>query len=217
MYPRFPFSFPRGPGRGWDGGMMDWAPAVMAIVLIIVFLVCIAMWVLRSIALMRMARKLGFPDPWLAWIPGAGEYLFVKTAGDRQRRIGIAYMFVLYFGILAGLVITALGCIPAMMSGAAWSGRMYDGMWGMMGAAALGVIPGLVFLSLVLIAAMVLRLILMYHIFKRFKPDNAVVFLVLSIFFNFLGPIFLLVSSFGEPDQDSACCCTPPPPGSPAM
>lgn len=210
--PRFPFGFPRGPGgRLFDGSAMNWMPAFMAVVIGLALLCAVVLWVIRSIGLMRMAKKLGFPDPWLAWIPGAGEYLFVKLAGEKQRKLGIAYMFVQFFGVIAGALIIALGCIPAMMSGAVLNGGY--GMMGMMGTAALSIIPGLVFLFLAMLAAMVLRLILMYHIFRRFKPGQTVLFLVLSIIFNFLGPIFLLVASFGEPDQECGCgCCDAPPP-----
>jgi hypothetical protein len=200
MRPRIPFGFPRGPGAsGMLGGNTQWLPAFMAIIMILAIACALALWVIRSIALMRMARKLGFPDPWLAWIPGAGEYLFVKTAGEKQRKLGIAYMFVMYFGMIAGAAILAAGCIPAMMSGVALRGGM---MYGAFAPAALGMLPGIIFLACVAIAAFVLRLILLYSIFRRFKPESSVVFLVLSIFFKFLGPIFLLVSSFSEPDID---------------
>ncbi len=114
MVPRFPFGHPFGPGgRGFDGGVWNWMPALMGIIIGLAVLCAVALWVIRSIGLMRMAKKLGFPDPWLAWIPGAAEYLFVKLVGGRQRKLGIAYMFVLYFGVIVGLLMLALGCIPA--------------------------------------------------------------------------------------------------------
>lgn len=206
MRPRLPFGFPRGPGgSGLLGGNIQWLPAFMAIIVILAVACALALWVIRSIGLMRMARKLGFPDPWLAWIPGASEYLFVKTAGEKQRKLGIAYMFVMTFGVLAGAVFLAAGCIPAMMSGVALRSGM---MFGAMMPAALGMLPWLIFIILVAIAVFVLRLILLYSIFRRFKPQQAVLFLVLSIFFKFLGPIFLLVSSFSEPYKNAS----PPPP-----
>jgi hypothetical protein len=207
MY-RFPF--PRNPGSMFDAGFLSWLPIILGVIVGLAVLCAIVLWVIRSIGLMRMAKKLGFPDPWLAWIPGANEYLFVKVAGDKRRRLGIAYMFTLWFGVLLGGVILALGCIPAMASGMALRGGMGWGMMGM-GAMPLAMLPGMLVIWLALLASAVLRLILLYSVFKRFKPKSAVTFLVLSIFFKFLDPIFVLVSSFGDPDREEAAPAAAPP------
>ena len=167
----------------------------MYYIVIIVFAVAIVLWILKNIGYMRMANKVSFPDPWLAWIPIINIYLFVRLAGEKNRKLGIAYLFTSFFGMLAAVIFfcaynannltwTLAGSIngPTLFA-------MYSSM-----------IIGCTLFFCVIIALAVMRFILLFSIFKRFKPEASVAFLVLSIFFKFLEPIFIFASSFGTPD-----------------
>ncbi len=213
----YPFDFP---------GLGSMIQGAVIIFCVLVGVFALAFWVMQCIGFMRMAKKVGFPDPWLAWIPGAGDYLFVKLAGQKRRKIGIAYMFLLYLGFPIVLGLFWIGCVsfiawlvPYIMN-QVLVGNWYDppfvnGLPGgfapmgmSVGSLVLFILCGLALMAIGIVVA-VFYYIMLYHVFKRFKPNLAVVFLVLSIVFNFLAPIFILVSSFGTPDEKEGE--TPPP------
>jgi hypothetical protein len=163
-----------------DASMMpEWAWVGVLLVLVVVCLViAVLSWILSSIGFMKMARRDHFPDPWLAWIPFASLYLFVRLAGQRVRRLGIAWMFISYFGAVL-VVIAAYAGIFTFMP--VYSYSYGDSMM---------MLPFFILLELLiyawLITMVVMRYILLYRIFKRFKPGAATVFLVLSAVFFWL-------------------------------
>ena len=163
-------------------------------VFIVVAIIAMAIWLLRSIGYMRMAKKVGFADPWLAWIPGVNVYLFIKLAGGKKRKLGIAYLFMAFLGILSSIFIFCILAAPNIafsMTGNATIHKLF-----VMNAS---MILGGILIFCIIMTLVVIRLILLYSIFKRFKPGASAAFIVLSIFFSFLEPIFIFVSSFGEP------------------
>lgn len=179
-----------------DDSMLLWMRTWLIVISIVIAVIAIALWVLQSIGLMRMARKTGFPDPWLAWIPIASIYLFIKLAGDKKRKLGIAYAFIAVFGTLAAIISMEVLISPYIAATIAHYGSMMATFIPTM----LCCIP----LFVICITVAVLCFILLYNIFKRFKPDSAVLFLVLSIVFGFLAPLFVFVSSYGKPDAHEA-------------
>ncbi len=192
----------------------SFALTAMLVFMVIIAAIAILYWVLQSIGLMRMARKIGFKDPWLAWIPGASLYLFMVVAGEKQRKLGIAYLFMSTLGFIVPIILMYAGIIPLIVNAASTPYEITRNMGSIFATA--GVVGFGYFLLIVLgIAVAVIRFILQFHIFKRFKPNVAVVFTVLSIIFG-LGPIFIFAASFGTPDQEAgpasqAPTFTPPP------
>jgi hypothetical protein len=63
-------------GRGiWIGALIAMgAGAIMACLLVILAIVC-SFYILQSIGLYKMAKKLGYDSPWLAWIPFVNLYI----------------------------------------------------------------------------------------------------------------------------------------------
>lgn len=218
MVNSFDFDFP---------GLASMLQGVMIFFCVFACLIALALWIMQSIGFMRMAKKVGFADPWLAWIPGAGDYLFVKLAGPGRRKIGIAYMFLVYLALplvvalfWVGLMSFITSFIPFIVSQAlnGSNGNWYDPSFmngfpmGMnVGALVMFILGGLALAAIGIVSA-VFYYIMLYHVFKRFKPNVAVVFLVLSIIFSFLGPIFILVASFGTPDEKIEEGVVPPAP-----
>jgi hypothetical protein len=49
--------------------------AILAVILIIVLIIAAAFYVLKSIGLYKMAKKVGYSKAWLAWIPYASTWL----------------------------------------------------------------------------------------------------------------------------------------------
>lgn len=68
------------------------------------------------------------------------------------------------------------------------------------GAALVAFLPEIPVLSnIIVVAYMILFLITLYKLYKNYRPDNAVLWIVLSIIFGFLIPIFLFIIREDEP------------------
>lgn len=61
------------------GGMF----AALGVFFIFIFAVCVVFYVMKSLSLQNMAKKLNIENPWLAWLPVANLYILGKIAGDR--------------------------------------------------------------------------------------------------------------------------------------
>jgi hypothetical protein len=183
-------------------GMTNLVLTIVFVWIAICVLLYIVGWVLESLGLMRMAGKIGFKDPWLAWIPGASMYVFMVVAGEKQRKMGIAYLFLSAFGFIPPMIVLYSGMIPAMINAANSPMYMMNNMFASFGAMGLGY----TLLIMVSLAVMVVRFILQYHIFYRFRPQSATGYTVGTILgalflCNILGGAFMLAASKGEPDQ----------------
>lgn len=158
-------------------------------------LIGLALYVMLAFGLMQMGQKTRHPYPWLAWIPAANLFLLSHLAGAARKRVAFAFLLLALMSIGAAIfssLFGAIGHLPYAYGATGFS----------------------VFLAVVAwmtgIAAYVLYSILVYHIYKCFKPNNATVFTVLSVIFWFLGPIFIFVASFGTPDQAQAAASPRP-------
>ena len=60
---------------------------IMALVLTVICQVVI--YIIRSLALMRMASRRGLPKPWLAWIPVGSEYMLGCIYDDIRSQRGV--------------------------------------------------------------------------------------------------------------------------------
>lgn len=69
---------------------VTWAvvAVVVAVVAVVAFLVWLLFYILHSIGLMRIAKKLGVKHRWMAWIPFANAYLLGACAEQGERRNG---------------------------------------------------------------------------------------------------------------------------------
>lgn len=69
-----------GAAGGALGGMIG---ALFAGALLIALLISIALYVYLALALMTIAKKLGYKDAWIAWIPIANLFLIPILAGKK--------------------------------------------------------------------------------------------------------------------------------------
>lgn len=152
----------------------------------IIFLLVIGFYVLRSIALYKIAKKLGYPDPWLAWIPYASTYLMfvlpekpfqVLAINTRLEKRSTAFFIWLAISLGSNVIGGIIAIIP--------------------------LIGTLIVTFLPILEAIVLIFLLypMYHdLFSLFVDDSqAVVFAIISMLFAPVMIIFLLIVSGKEP------------------
>lgn len=161
------------------------------------FGIMIVSYVLQSIGMHTIAKRRGIKHPWLAWLPFgdvwilgsiSDQYQYVAKGKIRNRRkvlLGIA-IGVLVVGVPL-LIVSLIGWIVCLAS------------FGGGDAGAFGVMLGvflLVYIAILTVGIVnaVLQYIALYDLFASCNPDNAAMFLVLSIFFPVCLPFFMFSS-----------------------
>ena len=171
--------------------------AFMAVYLIICLLSIgfgIASYVLSSLGTYTIAKRRELKNPWMAWVPMlnlwilgsiSDQYRYVtqgKHTNKRKWLIGldIAYLvvfFVSYIGMIVSVVMEELSY--GRVDEESLIVSVLLGFLGMMVAMGVG------------IAMYIVRYMALYDLYKSCKPDNAVLFLVLSILVNVTEPFFI--------------------------
>lgn len=156
----------------------------------------ITMYILQSVGMYTIAKRRGIHHPGLAWVPVANmwilgsisdQYRYVVKRKIRNRRkvlLGLliaTYVLLLAFaGVMVASIISGTFEVPGP--------AQFYAAFGMSGAM-------LVYLAawVISVIATVFMYLAYYDLFASCNPSNAVLFLVLGIFFNFLLPVFIFV------------------------
>lgn len=169
----------------------------------------LALYVLNALGLYAIAQRRGISSPWLAWIPFGNAWILGSIADGYQR--AVKNKTTARRKVLLGLEIaTAVAGIIMMI---AMVGMAVDLVmeWGLdfetsmntaeSDAFALAILQfagktvGLGFLvSVIAIVCAVFSYMSYYDLFRSCNPDSAVLYLVLSILFSFLGSVFVFLS-----------------------
>ena len=158
----------------------------------------IACYVFQSVGLYAVAKRRGIYNPWLAWIPAGNmwilgsisdQYQYVAKGKVKNRR-----------GVLLGLMIAA-AAMPLV--------TVVTVLMGGVGAPIITFLLVLLYLLLIAagIALTVLQYMAMYDLYRSCEPDNAVVYLVLSILFNVAQPFIVFAcrkKDLGMPERKPA-------------
>lgn len=153
----------------------------------IVPLLSLAVYVFTALSLYTVARRRGLNCPWLAWIPVADLWL-VGSLSDQYRYLTqgqVKHKRVVLLILKAVTLAFTGGLIGAVIWLAVSSGSVAS------------VVTMLVMALLAggtAIALTVLNFMALYDIYASCTPENAMVYLVLSIFFKVLKPVFLFIS-----------------------
>lgn len=169
-------------------------------------------YVFNSLGLHTMAKRRGIRRPWLSWLPVgvswilgciSDQYQYVTKGKIRNRRklmmileiatyVLMIFFFVYFIGFVVNVIASHMAdtLIPAQL-----------------------IVPVLIMVGscgamcAVAIVLTVFQYIAYYDLFRSADPKRAVAFLVLSIFFSFLLPIFVFVSrkkELGMPPRRSS-------------
>jgi hypothetical protein len=171
-----------------------------------VSLFSIALYVLRAAGFYTIAKRRGINHPWMSWIPIldlwvlgciSDQFQYVVKGKDRNKRkwmlglsIALAVVYIVFFVIL-GVTISSVIVTAAGGTGA---DAVLEAILGPVATMMICIIP-MVALS---IAVMVIRYVAMYDLFTSCNPQNNVLFLVLSIFFNVTEPFFVFFNRNGD-------------------
>lgn len=169
--------------------------SVMGIAVGISSVIGIVFYIFSSIGLYTIAKRRGIPSAGWAWVPLgnlwilgsiADQYdLVAKNAKKKQRH--------LLLWLCVSMIVLILAMIPTLVSfiiGATRHSFDSSNADALIGTVLIMLIFYIGLLALAVISA-VFTYIAYYKLYKSCSPDNAVLFLVLSIFFSFLTPFFV--------------------------
>ena len=188
-----------------EGDLMVFA-GIMIVYFAFLGIILLAMYLLEAVGLYGMAQRSGISRPWRGFVPFANTFLFGKIAEKYRRRDGKRSakfsVLLLVFEVLTLIFsITTMAFVISMISVLATSYNDSE-------LNASIVVPMIAMLACcfvligVLIAYVVIYYVALWRIFAAFDYNNTTVYLVLSIVFSFLGPIFLFVLRNKQPVFD---------------
>ena len=175
-------------------------------------------YVLLALSLYTIAKRRGIANPWLAWIPVAqiwvlgsisDQFRYVTKAQVKNKRTTLLVMNIIYTVATVAVVVFSLIGIFKFFELSMYAGEEEMLMEGM---SMLFKILGACLLLLGLaLAYCVVYSIALYDVFMSVNPNNAVLFLVLSIFFGVAMPFFLFFNRKKDTGMPPRCDVPQPP------
>ena len=190
--------------------MLDITSAFSVIFLVLyymfVFAVSLATYLLQAFAIFKMAKNMGYNNPWLAFIPFANVYMFGKVAETYIKSDGrpsakfskiLLTLQIILMAILVLLVVLIVMVLFFEATGTYFLSPEIETL-----AASAMVLPVLLAIFAMLgvaIAYAIINYVALWRIFALYNYKNATLFLVLTLFVGVLTPIFLFVLRNKEP------------------
>lgn len=157
----------------------------------------IAGYVLTALAVYSISRRRGLAKPWLAWIPVinvwllgslSDQYQYVVNREIRSKRKWLLGLKLLSFVLTTVIVVLGIHIAGTFLFG---SYRYESELFGRIMKSAIGAAGMSLPLAGAAIAYAVIYFMALYDVYKSLDPDNAVLYLVLSILFQVTKPFFL--------------------------
>ncbi len=179
-----------------DAGMA--AVGVIALIVVGIYLLMFAFiiltYILQSLGMYTIAKRRGIRKPWLAWLPVGNmwilgsisdQYQYVAKGRVRNRRKVLTGLTIGMYALMVPVYV--LYFMMIILAAAA-----PDAVAGESALAFMLVVFLVVFAMMtVAIVAAVFQYIALHDLFASCEPNNAVVFLVLSILINVTLPFFV--------------------------
>ena len=159
----------------------------------------VAAYILTALAIYTISSRRGLSKPWLAWIPVincwllgslSDQYRYVVKGENKSKR-----KWLLILRILKAVLVFAISAFVISMVGsvvkASYYGGYLEGDFLDMLAPVLTMLGFALPYAGITIAFCVVRYIALYDVYRSLDPDNAVLYLVLSILFSPTEPFFL--------------------------
>lgn len=185
--------------------------AFFAIYFIVLFGVALVMYLLESIGVYKMSKNMGLSNPWMAFVPIANHYAlgriaekYIKNDGRPSAKFSkilltlciitlvVAIAFVVFIFVLVFLEAASIPEVDAVMYSEEMAATMAFTI-------ILPILLGYLVILGVSIAFSVVWYVALWRVFALYDDKNATVYLVLSIFFGFLCPIFLFMLRNRQP------------------
>lgn len=168
----------------------------------------LVLFVLRGIGLYEVAEKLGIKNAWLSFVPivwifslGKISERYVKNDGSKSGKLGgwllvlaiLTYVFLTVFFVVTiiGIIVFARDAGVAVDAGSDFNPEMF-----------MIFIPALISYIIAFVSSLahqILYYIALWRYYSIMENCNATLYLVLSIIFSFLSPIFIFVLRNKQP------------------
>lgn len=154
----------------------------------VMLMTAVAVYVLRSLGLYQMAKNTAMPNPWLAWVPIAHEYLAGKMAdrynAARGKKTKYGFWLMFGFGLTAAVYVLLMLLVFIVVFGVALAATVSSGSsLAVIGSFfVLPAIAGFLVLFAVALAAGALRIVAHYFLYRDFEPTRAALYAVLTGF-----------------------------------
>lgn len=171
------------------------------------------MYILQGVGLYEMGKRLNLNNPWLSFVPVANVYALGRIAQRYMKRDGtqsakfsviLLALYIAEFVLMIAFFIFFFVAIFAVIANAELAIETESEMVMSMFASFIPVIILYFLLMAVAIAYSVTYYVALWRVFAIYNNSNATLYLVLSIFFSFLAPIFLFVLRKNNPAFDYA-------------
>ena len=171
----------------------------------------IAIYLLESISVYKMAKSAEIKNPWLAFIPVANDWVFGTLAEKHKKKNGTkSARFSIILPVLEGIVLieTIALTIFTVISVKEITGYALDAVntsAEMAPEQFMSLIPVIILyfaLMAVAIAYAVVFFIALWRVYYSFDKSNATLYIVLSIIFTISVPIILFIIRNRKPEFD---------------
>ena len=180
---------------------------------VVMVLLGIAGYFLRAAGMYTIAKRRGISNAWLAWVPVAwiwvlgsisDQFRYVTKAQVKYKRVTLLVMNILCtivcIATLAVVGVKAADLISLSMTGGTEEELLMTGM-----SFLFQFLGMLLLLAGVSIAFAIMHYVALYDLYISATPSNAVLFLVLSIFFGTLEPFFIFFSRKKDTGMPPRC------------
>ena len=168
---------------------------VLVLLMLLMFALAIVSYVLSAVSMYRIAKRRGIHNAWLAWIPIGNSWLLGSISDQYQyvakRKVTSRRKLLLILSIVSISVNVIHSIIQASTSLAFYADA---GMSNEVGMVAVTLLISMVLLVISMVH-LAFTYVAYYDLFRSCKPNNAVLFLVLSIVFSVALPFFLIACS----------------------
>lgn len=175
------------------------AVGVVLILLLLYLLIVgigLASYIMKAIALYKIADRRQIPNPWMSWLPFTSEWLIGSIVDDYDGRNGIKRKW--RVTLLTLSLISAIGILVtyiAMFAGILVLAFQYTDTEPPMGPTLVYVMIfyiALIIFAFIASAKSICQIICIFKIYESTVPKKAVKYLLLSILVPLAGPICLL-------------------------
>ena len=177
------------------------------------FVLAIVAYVLRSIGLYAIAKRRGIPHAWMAWVPViwiwvlgsiSDQFRYVTKAQVKNKRTTLLVLKLIQtLSTTALLVILGVAFVELVNMGIVGAGEeemMAEAMVLVFKFMGVGLLLGGIAL-----ATAIVRYIALYDLYISVNPANAVLFLILSIFFKVTEPFFVFFNRRRDTGMPPRC------------
>ncbi|MEE0969123.1 MAG: hypothetical protein U0M06_07115 [Clostridia bacterium] len=168
-------------GEPFDSELIPYIIGIYAVIMLFALAIGLVFYLLRAVGVYGMAKTAGQSKPWLAFIPIVNSFALGRLAEiKRQNKKPLRYsLILLWLNIPISAVTVAL--IPFLVALILTENS----------ALALVLIALYPIILVLSVTYMVFYYITLYKTFKNFAPENATLFLILTILFNISEPIII--------------------------